>query len=151
LLHPPVTGSESLISAAKRFIEGFELRTGLTATFKPIDDPLPALSGDRGAALFRILQEALANVHRHAGATVVEVSLQHRHDVICLNVKDDGAGIDIVDWEPGSHAHIVFGVGIPGMRARVKQYDGDLMIRRARRGTVLRAWLPVGNANHSQS
>jgi PAS domain S-box-containing protein len=147
LLHPPVTGSESLISAAKRFIEGFELRTGLTARLKHIDNPLPALSGDRGAALFRILQEALANVHKHAGATVVEVSLQHRHDIVCLNVKDDGAGIDIVDWEPGSHSHIVFGVGIPGMRARVKQYDGDLMIRRARRGTVLRAWLPVGNVN----
>ena len=151
LLHPPVTGPESLISAAKRFIEGFELRTGLTATFEHIDDPLPALSGDRGAALFRILQEALANVHKHAGATIVEVSLQHRHDIVCLKVKDDGAGIDIVDWEPGSHAHIVFGVGIPGMRARVKQYDGNLMIRRARKGTVLRAWLPVGNANHSQS
>ena len=60
LLHPPVTGPESLISAAKRFIEGFKLRTGLTATLKHIDDPLPALSGDRGAALFRVLQEALA-------------------------------------------------------------------------------------------
>ena len=144
LLHPPVTGPESLISAAKRFIEGFGSRTGLTAKLKHIHDPLPALSGDRGAALFRVLQEALANVHKHAGATVVEVSLRHRRDIICLDVKDDGAGIDIVDWEPGSQAHIVFGVGIPGMRARVKQYDGDLTIRRARKGTVLRAWLPVG-------
>ena len=44
------------------------------------------------------------------------MSLRHRHDTICLDVKDDGAGIDIVDWEPGLQAHIVFGVGIPGMR-----------------------------------
>jgi signal transduction histidine kinase len=150
LLHPPVTGPESLISAAKRFIEGFELRTGLTATLSHVDDPLPALPGDRGAALFRVLQEALANVHKHAGATIVDVSLRHRRDIVCLDVKDDGAGIDIVDWEPGSHAHIVFGVGIPGMRARVKQYDGDLTIRRARKGTVLRAWLPTGSATTSR-
>jgi signal transduction histidine kinase len=149
LLHPPVTGAESLVSAARRFIEGFELRTGLNATLRHVDDPLPALSADRGAALFRVLQEALANVHKHAGATTVDVSLRHSRDTVSLDVKDDGAGFDIVDWDPGSHAHIVFGVGIPGMRARMKQYEGDLTIRRARRGTVLRAWLTAGDVDHA--
>jgi len=149
LLHPPVTGSESLVSAARRFIEGFELRTGLNVNLNSIDDPLPPLSADRGAALFRVLQEALANVHKHAGATTVEVSLHHRRDIVSLDVKDDGAGIDIVDWEPGAQTSIVFGVGIPGMRARMKQYEGDLTIRRARKGTVLRAWLTAGQMNHA--
>jgi signal transduction histidine kinase len=148
LLHPPVTGPETLISAARRFIEGFELRTGLNATLKHVEEPLPPLSADRGAALFRVLQEALANVHKHAGATAVEVSLRHTRDVVSLDVKDDGAGFDIVDWDPGSHAHIVFGVGIPGMRARMKQYEGDLTIRRAKKGTVLRAWLTAGDTDH---
>jgi PAS domain S-box-containing protein len=143
LLHPPVTDSESLISATNRLLEGFELRTGLTAKLRHFDDPLPALSRDRGAALFRVLQEALANVHKHAGATTVDVHLRHRGGSLLVEVEDDGAGIDIIDWEPGSHAHIVFGVGIPGMRARVKQFDGDLTIRRARKGTIVRAWLPV--------
>jgi signal transduction histidine kinase len=142
LLHPPVTGPESLVSVARRFIEGFRLRTGLNANLTHVDDPLPPLSADRGAALFRVLQEALANVHKHAGAMTVEVSLRHRRDTVSLDVKDDGAGFDIVDWDPNAHAHIVFGVGIPGMRARMKQYEGDLTIRRARKGTVLRAWLP---------
>jgi two-component system NarL family sensor kinase len=149
LLHPPVTGAESLVSAARRFIEGFELRTGLNATLRHVDDPLPPLSADRGAALFRVLQEALANVHKHAGATTVDVSLRHSRDIVALDVKDDGAGFDIVDWDPGSHAHIVFGVGIPGMRARMKQYEGDLTIRRARRGTMLRAWLTAGDIDHA--
>ncbi len=147
LLHPPVTDSESLISATRRLLQGFELRTGLTAKLKHFDDPLPAVSSDRGAALFRVLQEALANVHKHAGATTVSVSLRHRGGSLLVEVEDDGAGIDIIDWEPGSHAHIVFGVGIPGMRARVKQFDGDLTIRRARKGTIVRAWLPVGDGS----
>jgi two-component system NarL family sensor kinase len=145
LLHPPVTDSESLISATNRLLEGFELRTGLTAKLRHFDDPLPALSSDRGAALFRVLQEALANVHKHAGARTVSVCLRHRGGSLLVEVEDDGAGIDIVDWEPGSHAHIVFGVGIPGMRARMKQFDGDLTIRRGRKGTIVRAWLPVRN------
>jgi PAS domain S-box-containing protein len=149
LLHPPVTGAESLVSAARRFIEGFELRTGLNTTLRHVDDPLPPLSADRGAALFRVLQEALANVHKHAGATMVDVSLRHSRDTVALDVKDDGAGFDIVDWDPGSHAHIVFGVGIPGMRARMKQYEGDLTIRRARKGTLLRAWLTAGDIDHA--
>jgi two-component system, NarL family, sensor kinase len=145
LLHPPVTNSESLISATKRLLEGFELRTGLTAQLRHFDDPLPALSSDRGAALFRVLQEALANVHKHAGATTVYVYLRHRGGTLLVEVEDDGAGIDIIDWQPGSHAHIVFGVGIPGMRARMKQFDGDLTIRRGRKGTIVRAWLPVAS------
>jgi PAS domain S-box-containing protein len=143
LLHPPVAGPDAFLTIARRFVEGFETRTGLRASLQSIGKSVPPLSEDHAAALLRVLQEALMNVHRHARASKVDVRLRYDGAFVELEVRDDGSGIEITDW--GTEA-IVFGVGIPGMRARMQQYDGDLMIRRDRKGTILRAWLPVENA-----
>jgi signal transduction histidine kinase len=132
LLHPPVTGAESLVSAARRFIEGFELRTGLNATLRHVDDPLPPLSADRGAALFRVLQEALANVARHSHADTAWVTLKTEDSHIELMIEDNGIGYDT--------ERITKGIGLDSMRERVNAVNGRLEIsRRSPQGTCVTA------------
>src|SRR5262249_6713732 len=94
-------------------------------------------------AAFRIVQEALSNVYRHAGASTVEVDLTCRAGMIVLQVKDDGRGLrqDPRQADPDGPA---IGVGISGMLARVEQLDGKLEIISDGTGALVRASLPLG-------
>jgi signal transduction histidine kinase len=95
-------------------------------------------------AAFRVVQEALSNVHRHAGAKGVEVELANRGGELTLRIADDGKGIASL-----GRAHlegIPPGVGIAGMRSRVEQLDGSLDIASDRAGTVVAAWIPLPDA-----
>ena len=139
LHYPAELGKGGLIAALARLARGFGERTGLQIVFKAIGDQAIA---NRAAsiALLRVAQEALMNVHRHAHAGVVRMSLVEREDRLELSVQDDGQGIP----PPESRA-VSNGVGLRGMRHRVERLGGHFSIRRLKHGTKLVASLGIGS------
>ena len=140
LLHPPDLKRLGLAGAIRKFATGFGVRTGLILNLAI--EELPTLDAVSGLTLFRIAQEALMNVHRHARASHVEVRLHVLAGEVELEVLDDGVGTSAEHLEHVL-AHGAAGVGISGMKARLEQLDGRLRLEVLRRGFRLRATLPV--------
>jgi signal transduction histidine kinase len=130
---------EPFDASLKRLVGGFGSRTGL-ATVIETKGPVDAANGAAQHALFRVIQEALTNVYRHARATKVSVSLVARADQLTLCIADDGRGIPEASAD-GDEAPL--GVGIPGMRSRIEQLGGRLEITSRERGAVVTAALPL--------
>jgi len=138
LLRPPWDDTPGAFERAVReLVDGFARRAGLLARIIVSGPPSP-LCKRRELALFRILQEALVNIHRHAHADVVKVVLEYRADDVSLTIRDNGRGIASPEGVPPPR-----GVGILGMRARVENFGGALRILSGRTGTVVTAQLPV--------
>jgi signal transduction histidine kinase len=141
LLHPPELESEGLRATLHRYIEGFGTRTGLkvrVSSSLQVDDLPPAVQ----SSLLRVVQEALANVHRHASASRVTVTIKSVADQIHLMVSDDGRGIQGLAKEQIS-ATPRAGLGIPGMAARLRQLGGNLDIHSGASGTTLYGVFPA--------
>jgi len=132
-----------LVASVRRFIDGFGRRTGLTVTFTsegPVDDVVATAQH----AIFRVIQEALSNVYRHAHAAKVSVSLVSAAGELKVRVADDGRGLGAgVDAQTGAPP---LGVGIPGMRSRIEQLGGRLELGNGVVGAVLSAVIPVPTA-----
>ena len=103
-------------------------------------DDFPRLSADGEIVLFRILQEALTNVHRYSGSATARIQLTMNKGCARLVVEDRGKGMSIP--EPDRGKSMAFGVGIPGMRERVRQLGGSLEIESNTNGTRVIARLP---------
>ncbi len=140
LLHPPGLESDGLSDTVRAFTKGFADRTGLRVSAN-VAEEVNALSADLQHTLFRIVQEGLANVHRHAGASRAIISLRFTAREAILCIGDDGRGMRPRRGESLA-GRTSLGVGIPGMRIRLSQFGGDLRIRSNRRGTVIRAAVP---------
>lgn len=120
-LRPSVLDDLGLAPAIEWLTRQFTERTGIACGLD-LPEAGPALSQDGRTALFRILQESLNNVARHAGATTVRVSLHHGHHSTRLMVEDNGKGISPVEVESG-HSF-----GLLGMRERAAVFGGKLSI-----------------------
>ena len=144
LLHPQNLLTDGLKITIEKFVSGFSARTSLKTTLEIAAevDQLP-YEGQRAA--LRVIQEALMNVFRHARATQVRVAMQATDTHFRLRVADDGRGMPVNQARSGPEA-ISFGVGIPAMRARLRQLGGTLEIHSSsasgRRGTALHAEIP---------
>jgi len=134
--HPPSLTANSLPIALQNLASGFARRTGLGIEVDVSDTGEASASVE--AAIYRLSQEALANIHRHAGATRAIVRLVGRKGCLHLVIGDDGVGIDATD----SRSDKSIGVGIMGMRERVHDLGGRISIQRAVHGTVLTVSLP---------
>ncbi|MGH6911055.1 MAG: PAS domain-containing protein, partial [Phenylobacterium sp.] len=148
LLNPPNLERDGLEVTARRFVTGFGARTGLHTLFRA-EGELANVDPVVQRAVFRILQEALSNVHRHAAAAGAEVDLAVRGGHVALRIADDGRGIGTLDL--GSETGAQLGVGIPGMRTRVAQLGGVLNIAGDEAGTVVHAMLPLPRLRRSLS
>ena len=136
LLHPPLLDELGLPSALRWFVRGFENRSGITIALT-IQDDMERLPPPVEAALFRVIQEALTNIHRHSESATAEIRLTRSADEVVLDVVDQGRGIPMDD---GSKADIAsLGLGISGMRIRLHQLGGELTIHSAGGGTTVRA------------
>jgi signal transduction histidine kinase len=93
--------------------------------------------------VYRILQEALGNIHRHSGSRIAKVSLVRSQNDVTLSVCDEGRGLPSVMLDPTPGAAPRLGVGIAGMRERVRQLGGTLEISSTSRGTCVKAVLPI--------
>jgi two-component system sensor histidine kinase UhpB len=135
-LRPPILDHLGLPAALEWLAQDFARRTGIacSATLHPID---AAINGEHATALFRIVQEALTNVSRHAQATVVDLELSLTGDCVALQISDNGRGItERIANGPGS-------LGILGMRERAASLGGVLeVVPRAGGGTRVSAWFP---------
>ncbi|HWF75754.1 MAG TPA: ATP-binding protein [Caulobacteraceae bacterium] len=131
---------EGLEVSVRRFVEGFGRRTGLKASFRA-DGPVDAVSAVVRHTIFRVTQEALSNVYRHAKAAGVSVELASRAGAMTVRIADDGRGIERTSGV--SIGQPPLGVGIPGMRARIEQLGGSLDIRGGAGGTVVTATIPL--------
>jgi PAS domain S-box-containing protein len=140
-LRPAVLDDLGLIDALEWYTTEFEKRTGLTCLFKHA--PVPSLKEVMAIAIYRITQEALTNVARHAQATHVDVNLNINNGRLTLRVEDDGRGFDpngLTEQEE---------LGLAGMRERAYLIGGDLLIKSVPgKGTSVRLTLPTeGGAN----
>jgi two-component system NarL family sensor kinase len=139
LLHPPNLEREGLSATLREFVDGFCRRTGLAAAVR-VSGAVDYLPFDLQRTLLRVVQEALANVQRHAMASRVSLVLRQRAGRVLLRVSDNGKGI--TDATAGGEPQR-FGVGIRGMRARLKQFGGELRIKTKSSGTTLIAVVPL--------
>jgi len=131
-----------LLSAVRWYTQGFEKRSGIRVEIA-IPRGLPRLSPDREVALFRVVQESLANVHRHSGSKTARIQVHSNKREIVLEVRDRGAGMQAAAMKSLSRGG-AFGVGIQGMRERMRLLSGSLDVSSAPgRGTIVRATLPV--------
>jgi signal transduction histidine kinase len=142
LLHPPLLDEAGFGTAAKWFVEGFGSRSKITTRLE-MPANLDRLPSEIEIALFRILQESLTNVHRHAGAKKVEVRLRRDHASVSLEIEDHGKGIakEVLERFGKSGANV--GVGLAGMRERVAELGGTFQICSGKKGTCLTARIPV--------
>lgn len=136
-LRAPDIEDQGLHAAIAWHVRDFERRTKIRCHLVlPAGAPEPA--GEAASALFRIFQEAMTNVLRHAKASQVWISVTHRKHAVLLRVRDDGAGIS------RKHARSAHSIGLVGMRERASLVEGRLLIGPARGGgTLVSAKIPI--------
>jgi signal transduction histidine kinase len=141
LLHPPMLEHAGLDGAVRWYSEGFAKRSGLKVEIDvpDLDERLPK---ELELALFRVLQESLTNVHRHAGAQSVKIDLHRRDEHVTLTIKDDGKGLS-KEAMNRFRAGLAGGVGLAGMLERLTELDGTLEVESGPGGTTLRATVPM--------
>jgi two-component system sensor histidine kinase UhpB len=144
LLHPQNLLADGLKITIEQFVNGFSARTSLK-TSPEIAPEVDKLSYDRQRSVLRVIQEALANVFRHAKATEVKIAMEAGDTHFKLRISDNGRGMPVGQARSGLKA-ISFGVGIPAMRTRLRQMGGALEIHSSSatkcRGTTLCAVIP---------
>ena len=151
LLHPPLLDEAGFDSAARWFIEGLVKRSGI-----PIKIDFSHFDGGSSAtskaarmpdgvelALFRALQEGLTNVHRHAGSPRAEVRFQRWAERAVLEIQDFGRGLPPEVLERFQRTGTGSGVGLAGIRERIKELGGDFTVVSDSTGTTLRATVPL--------
>ena len=137
LLHPTILDDFGLEAGLRWLCEGFAARTGIDVQIQSTFSG--RLADETETHLFRIAQEALTNVARHAAARHVTVKLETSAGEICLTIADDGRGLPpATDGSPKSS-----GLGMIGMRARARSAGGDLTVRsRPGEGVVIEVRAP---------
>ncbi len=148
LLHPPLLDEIGLQSALQFYLEGFKKRSGIEISLEMKPSDFPRLSLEMETAVFRIVQEAVTNVFRHSGAVEAAVTLVKEDNQIIGTVRDNGRGIpkDVMDGRPDR-----IGVGIGGMRQRVKEFNGELRIGNAEPGTIVEVVFPLEDMSDSRN
>jgi signal transduction histidine kinase len=145
LLHPPMLNELGLLAALGLFIEEFRDRSGLRVNLQISSELEGAkLDPSHEMALFRFVQEAMANVHRHSGSKTVSVEVQVQDGLIRASVADTGHGIPpkILRGLQASDGS-VGGVGVPGMKERIGHVGGHLEIQSDQHGTTVAAVIPA--------
>jgi len=145
LLHPPLLDEVGLSSALPWYIDGFSKRSNIK-----VDLDFPAdfgrLSHELETAIFRVVQECLTNIHRHSESPTARIRIKRSATEVRVLVEDRGKGISAekqsemaTDGKPG--------VGIRGMRERIRQLGGTLEIESNSKGTAVIAYLPLANVS----
>jgi len=140
LLHPPFLDESGLLSALRWYAAGFAERSDITVDLD-LPDRLARLPRDTETALFRIVQESLINIHRHAVSETAGIRLHRDTDTLVLEIGDRGRGIPTASLEHMKRGGGIAGVGIAGMIERMEQLGGTLEITSGDHGTTIRARL----------
>jgi PAS domain S-box-containing protein len=142
LLYPPFLDEAGLLTALRWYAAGFAERGGIKVDLD-LPDSLDRLPLDTETALFRVVQEALINIHRHAGSDTARIRLRSDAKTLTLEIEDRGRGIASASLNLITQGGGALGVGIAGMSERLQQLGGRLEITSDERGTAVRAVLPL--------
>ena len=143
LLHPPLLDELGLSSALHWYAQGFESRTGIRVTVDVPSD-LMRLSPETEVTLFRVVQESLTNIHRYANSPTAIIRVNVDAEEMTLEIIDHGKGMEVNAVAPESFSAERPGVGIQGMRERMRQLSGRLeIVSVPNRGTCVIAALPL--------
>lgn len=141
LLHPPLLDEVGLDSALRWYIDGFARRSGID-TELDVSADFGRLAKEKEITLFRVVQESLTNVLRHSGSCSASVRLNREPEQVQLEIRDSGKGIS-----PQGLARVDIGksegVGLGGMRERIRQLGGEFHITSSAQGTTILAILPA--------
>ncbi len=144
LLHPPLLDEAGLSSALRWYVDGFALRSKISVDLDLPED-FGRLTRESETAIFRVVQECLTNIHRHSGSPLAKIRLRQRDDQVMVEIEDKGKGIPPEKKEEMSSTGTP-GVGIRGMRERLRQLGGTLEINSNGTGTVIVVSLPITEA-----
>lgn len=139
LLHPPLLEESGLLPALHWYFEGLQSRGQVRISFEHRPVMFARPPRDIETAVFRIIQEALTNVYRHSESQDARIELTQENGHVTVRIRDFGKGLP----DTATGAPPVLGVGISGMRERVKQLNGHLSIARAEPGTLVEATIPL--------
>jgi signal transduction histidine kinase len=145
LLHPPLLDEIGLQAALSWYSDGLTKRSGIETSIALQPSDFPRLTPNLETMVFRIIQEALTNVFRHSSARKCWVSVTKEANQVQVLVRDDGVGItdEIAAFSPEN-----IGVGIGGIRQRIKEVGGELRLKNAApSGTILEAIIPISAAS----
>ena len=149
LMHPPMLDEGGLGLALQWYVRGFSERSGIQAQVE-VAENFGRYPQEIETTIFRVVQEALTNVHRYSGSRTVAIRLAREDGQIRAEVRDQGCGLALPAPATGWDAPL--GVGIAGMRERVKQLHGAFEIESAPgRGTTVRAILPIPHEDASST
>jgi signal transduction histidine kinase len=144
LLHPPLLDEAGLASALGWYVEGFSERSKINAKLD-ISQAVEGLSKETELSVFRVVQECLTNIHRHAGSPTAAIRITQ--DKACLRVEIEDAGKGIPhEKQLALQSSAQTGVGFRGMRERLRRLGGILQIHSNGQGTRVTAILPVAHA-----
>jgi len=141
LLHPPVLDQAGLGDAIREYADGFAKRSGIQVELE-LSPNLGRLARDTELALFRVVQESLANIQRHSGSRKAKIRIDRALE-LTLEISDLGHGTSASVPRGKEERRFEVGVGIPSMQERVKLIGGRLDIESSRQGTTIRATIPV--------
>jgi PAS domain S-box-containing protein len=145
LLHPPLLDDTGLRAALHWFVEGLVKRSSIQISLTITPPAFPRLTPDIETTIFRVVQESLTNVYRHANSNSARVEIDKQAGWVVVRIRDYGKGLpqEIMD----RHHSPSLGVGIVGMRERVRQFGGELTVSRAEPGTLVETRIPLFSPN----
>jgi signal transduction histidine kinase len=143
LLHPPLLDEMGFCSATRLFVDGFSRRSGLNVKLDLPPDSATRLAPNLEIALFRAVQEGLTNIHRYAEATSVNVNVTSDSASVRLTISDNGKGMPAPLLKQIREGTAESGVGIAGMRERLREFNGALEIQSGDSGTTLTITTPA--------
>ena len=140
LLHPPLLDETGLRNALNWFVEGLAKRSDIQIELKICPEKFPRLSLDMETMIFRVIQESLSNVLRHSDSDRALVELQKQTQQIVVRIRDYGKGLPALVC--GTNGTKLAGVGIGGMRERIRQFGGSLTVSNCEPGTLVEVSIP---------
>jgi PAS domain S-box-containing protein len=142
VLHPPLLDHAGLVTALRWYIKGFTERSGVKVGFIENCENGHRMPEDVEHSLFRVVQECLTNIRRHTNSESADISLIRDDENVILQVRDYGVAL-VAEPPHNSDSIEGLGVGIPGMRQRMKQLGGGLEVDSGPEGTIVTATVPV--------
>jgi len=142
VLHPPLLDQAGLVIALQWLAKGFSERSGIKVHFSESGNVDQRMPPEVEYAFYRVVQECLTNIRRHTNSETAEIKLTRACHEVCLSVRDQGKGHKLNVPPNGNDVETV-GVGIPGMRYRLNQLGGELLVDSDLNGTTVTATVPV--------
>ncbi len=143
LLHPPLLDETGLYSALNWYVQGLVERSTLEINLD-LPDELGRLPREMELVVFRLVQESLTNIHRHSGSKTASIQLQREDERITVEIRDEGKGMSptrLVEIQSQGS-----GVGIRGMRERLREFGGQMQIESSAAGTRIFVSIPLPKA-----